>query len=230
MVAGYSAAQVRAAEAPHLERGEPLMRMAASALARAVREVLAERETAGADASVLVLAGTGDNGGDALFAAAELAATGLRVDVAPTGTRLHEDGRSAAVVAGVRIWEKVSPEEVAQVGATASVLVDGILGTGTSAAPALRGTARDIVAALLPVLDGERRPIVVAVDLPSGIHPDDGSVPDPTVLRADLTVTFGAAKAGLLIEPGADYAGELTVVDLGLGPELSLVDPVVERS
>jgi hydroxyethylthiazole kinase-like uncharacterized protein yjeF len=230
MVAGYSAAQVRAAEAPHLERGEPLMRMAASALARAVREVLAGRETAGADASVLVLAGTGDNGGDALFAAAELAATGLRVDVAPTGTRLHEDGRSAAVVAGVRIWEKVSPEEVAQVGATASVLVDGILGTGTSAAPALRGTAREIVAALLPVLDGERRPIVVAVDLPSGIHPDDGSVPDPTVLRADLTVTFGAAKAGLLIEPGADYAGELTVVDLGLGPELSLVDPVVERS
>ena len=44
MVAGYSAAQVRAAEAPHLERGEPLMRMAASALARAVHEVLAERK------------------------------------------------------------------------------------------------------------------------------------------------------------------------------------------
>jgi hydroxyethylthiazole kinase-like uncharacterized protein yjeF len=230
MVAGYSAAQVRAAEAPHLERGEPLMRMAASALARAVREVLAEREAAQADAAVLVLAGTGDNGGDALFAAAELAATGVHVDVVPTGSRLHEEASSVARAAGVRIWETVSPDEVALAGAAASVLVDGILGTGTSAAPALRGTAREIVAALLPMLEEERRPFVVAVDLPSGIHPDDGSVPDPTVLRADRTVTFGAAKAGLLIEPGADYAGELTVVDLGLGPELSLVDPVVERS
>ncbi|HKH08573.1 MAG TPA: NAD(P)H-hydrate epimerase [Agromyces sp.] len=229
MVAGYTAAQVRAAEAPHLERGVPLMRMAASALADAVREVLAGRDEP-ADASVLVLAGTGDNGGDALFAAAELAANGVRVDVVPTGARLHEHGRAAAAAAGVRIWELVSPEHVARAASDASVLVDGILGTGTSAAPALRGAAREIVAAILPILDHERRPSVVAVDLPSGIHPDDGSVPDPTVLRADLTVTFGAAKAGLLLEPGADYAGELRVIDLGLGPELSRVDPVVERS
>ena len=229
MVAGYSAAQVRAAEAPHLERGEPLMRMAASALAGAVRDVLAGRDE-GPDASVLVLAGTGDNGGDALFAAAELAASGVQVDVVPTGARLHEDGRAAAAAAGVRIWETVSSEEVARAASHASVLVDGILGTGTSAAPALRGAAHEIVTALLPLLDRERRPSVVAVDLPSGIHPDDGSVPDPTVLRADLTVTFGAAKAGLLLEPGADYAGELRVIDLGLGPELSRVDPVVERS
>jgi NAD(P)H-hydrate epimerase len=229
MVAGYTAAQVRAAEAPHLERGEPLMRMAASALAGAVRDVLAGRDE-GPDASVLVLAGTGDNGGDALFAAAELAASGVQVDVVPTGVRLHEEGRVAAETAGVRIWETVSPERVARAALQASVLVDGILGTGTSAAPALRGAAREIVAAILPTLDRERRPSVVAVDLPSGIHPDDGSVPDPTVLRADLTVTFGAAKAGLLLEPGADYAGELRVIDLGLGPELSRVDPVVERS
>ena len=55
-------------------------------------------------------------------------------------------------------------------------------------------------------------------------------MPDPAVLRADVTVTFGAAKAGLLIEPGADYAGELRVVDLGLGPDLASVAPVAERS
>lgn len=110
------------------------------------------------------------------------------------------------------------------------MIVDGILGTGTSARPELRGRAREIVAGVLPVLADERRPVVVAVDLPSGVHPDDGSVPDPVVLRADLTVTFGAAKAGLLIEPGADYAGELRVIDLGLGPELAQMTPVVERS
>jgi NAD(P)H-hydrate epimerase len=65
--AGYSAAQVRAAEAPHLAAGEPLMRRAAAALAAAVR-----RAASAADAPagpVLVLAGSGDNGGDALFAA-----------------------------------------------------------------------------------------------------------------------------------------------------------------
>lgn len=229
MVAGYTAAQVRAAEAPHLERGEPLMLMAASGLAEVVREVLAA-QGGSTDASVLVLAGTGDNGGDAMFAAAELAVHGVRVDVVPTGARLHEAARAAAVAAGARVWETVLPEEVAAAASGASVVVDGILGTGTSARPALRGPAREIVAGLLPVLAEPGRPVVVAVDLPSGIHPDDGSVPDPVVLRADLTVTFGAAKAGLLIEPGTDYAGELRVVDLGLGPELARVTPVAERS
>ncbi len=228
MVAGYSAAQVRAAEAPHLERGEPLMLMAAAALAGVVREELAKR--ADAAPSVLVLAGSGDNGGDALFAAAELAAGGVRVDVVPTGARLHDAGRAAALAAGVRIWDDVDLQHVARAAAEASVLVDGILGTGTSADPALRGDARSIVAGLLPALDDEQRPSVVAVDLPSGIHPDDGSVPDPVVLPADVTVTFGAAKAGLLLEPGADYAGELRVIDVGLGPELEQVTPLVERS
>ena len=47
--------------------------------------------------------------------------------------------------------------------------------------------------------------------------------------RADVTVTFGAAKAGLLLEPGADYAGELRVIDLGLGDELERFTPLVER-
>jgi hydroxyethylthiazole kinase-like uncharacterized protein yjeF len=227
MVAGYTAAQVRAAEKPHLERGEPLMRMAASALAAVVREQLALR--AGAAPSVLVLAGSGDNGGDAVFAAAELACDGTRVDVVPTGERLHADARAAAERAGVRIAGDVEPDQVARLAAGASVLVDGILGTGTSADPALRGRARELVARVLTTLAGADRPIVVAVDLPSGVHPDDGSVPDPTVLRADVTVTFGAAKAGLLLEPGADYAGELRVIDLGLGDELERFTPLVER-
>jgi NAD(P)H-hydrate epimerase len=228
MVAGYTAAQVRAAEAAHLARGEPLMLRAATALADVVREVL---EGQGApDASVLVLAGTGDNGGDAMYAAAELAVHGVRVDVVPTGARLHEAARRAAVAAGARVWHEALPDEVATAASEASVIIDGILGTGTSAQPSLRGTAREIVARVLPVLAGKPRPAVVAVDLPSGIHPDDGSVPDAMVLRADITVTFGAAKAGLLIEPGADYVGELRVVDLGLGPELARVTPVVERS
>lgn len=76
----YTAAQVQAAEEPLLAAGEPLMLRASAALARIVRE-----ETAGEESRVLVLAGGGTNGGDALFAAAELAAAGIAVELALVG-------------------------------------------------------------------------------------------------------------------------------------------------
>ncbi|MDR5700800.1 NAD(P)H-hydrate epimerase [Agromyces aerolatus] len=221
--AGYSAAQVRAAEAPHLAAGEPLMRRAASALAAVVR-----REAGATDASggpVLVLAGSGDNGGDALFAAAELADDGFEVVAVPAGARLHDEASVAALAAGVRILERDDDAAFAAVANAAPLVVDGILGTG-SAAPALRGRARELVAVLIPEVERSAKR-VIAVDLPSGIHPDDGSVPDPTVLRATITVTFGAVKAGLLREPGAGYAGRVELVDLGLGPELATMVPLV---
>jgi NAD(P)H-hydrate epimerase len=224
MAVGYSAAQVRAAEAPHLAAGEPLMRRAAAALATTLRRMLAD---AGAPSGpVVLLVGSGDNGGDALWAGAELAAEGVAVAAVPTSERLHAEGAAAARAAGMQFVDSTNPEAVADAFASSAVIVDGILGTGTSAAPALRGRARELVAAAIPIAraGGIR---VVAVDLPSGIHPDDGSVPDPTVLRADVTVTFGAIKAGLLLEPAAGYAGRIELVDLGLGPELATMTPLV---
>lgn len=211
---GYTAAQVRAAERPLLDAGEPLMRRAATALAAELRGL--------APARVLVLVGAGDNGGDGLFAGAELAAAGVVVDLVATAARHHAEGAAAALAAGAH-WADAA--DAAALAAEADVVVDAILGTGTGPSPALRGDARDIVAAILPVLRGPRRPQVVAVDIPSGISPDDGSVPDETVLPADLTVTFGAVKAGLLRDPGARYAGRIVLVDLGLGPYLG--DPVI---
>lgn len=224
MVAGYSAAQVRAAEAPHLAAGEPLMRRAAAALAATLRRVLAEEDATGGP--VVLVVGSGDNGGDALWAGAELAGEGVAVTAVPTSERMHAEGAAAARGAGVRFVDMTDDEAVDEAFRIARVLVDGILGTGTSAAPALRGRARELVAAAIPVTraGGVR---VVAVDLPSGVHPDDGSVPDPTVLRADVTVTFGAVKAGLLLEPAAEYAGRIELVDLGLGPELAAMTPIV---
>jgi NAD(P)H-hydrate epimerase len=212
--AGYTAAQVRAAEQPLLDAGVPLMRQAAAALAAELRDLAPRR--------VLVLVGAGDNGGDALFAAAELAAEGVTVDLLPTASRHHPEGAASALAAGAR-WADAA--DVFRLAADADVVLDGILGTGTSRSPALRGAAREVVAALLPVLDSPDRPRVVAVDIPSGIGPDDGAVPDPTVLPADVTVTFGAVKAGLLLEPGSRYAGRVVLVDLGLGPHLG--EPVV---
>lgn len=209
---GYTAAQVRAAERPLLDAGEPLMRRAAAALAAEVRGLGPRR--------ILVLVGAGDNGGDALFAAAELATEGVTVDLVPTASRHHADGATAALAAGAQ-WRDAA--DAARLAADADVVVDGIVGTGSS--PGLRGTARDVVGAIVPVLSAPRRPRVVAVDIPSGISPDDGSVPDRAVLPADLTVTFGAIKAGLLLDPGSRYAGRVVLVDLGLGPYLG--EPVV---
>lgn len=226
MVAGYSAAQVRAAEAPHLAAGEPLMRRAAAALAAVLRSELADLDAPGGP--VVLLVGPGDNGGDALWAGSELAAAGVAVTAIPTSERLHAEGAQAARDAGVRILETpdASGDAVADAVENAAVIVDGILGTGTSASPALRGRARELVTATIAAAEaGGIR--VVAVDLPSGIQPDDGTVPDPTVLRADVTVTFGAVKAGLLREPAAGYAGRIELVDLGLGPELATMTPLV---
>ena len=220
-LAAYSAAEIRAAEAPLLAAGVPLMARAAAALARELWLLL----PADRPGRVLILVGSGNNGGDALFAGAELASAGVTVTVLPTSDRMHEEGRDAAVNSGVRMLSAdIDTHAAAAVARESDVIVDGILGTGTGtgtgASPALRGRAGEIVAGILPVLTGKKRPLVVAVDLPSGVHPDDGSVPDVTVLRADLTVTFGAAKTGLLLPPAIDYVGRLVVVDIGLGPEL----------
>jgi hydroxyethylthiazole kinase-like uncharacterized protein yjeF len=217
----YTAAQVRAAEEPLLAAGVPLMQRAAAALARELWLLLPPDRPG----SVLLLVGPGNNGGDALFAGAELAASGVHVTVLPTSDRMHEAGRDAAEKSGVRMLSAdIETDAAASVARDCDVIVDGILGTGTSDSPALRGRARELVAAIQSFLAGKKKPpVVVAVDLPSGIHPDDGTVPDPTVLRADLTVTFGACKTGLLLRPAADYVGRLVVVDIGLGPELERV-------
>ena len=219
---GYTAKQIRTAEAPLLKHGVPLMARAAAGLARELRTLLPD-----GGGRILVLAGSGDNGGDALFAAAELASDGAAVSIIQTGSKIHERALAAAMVAGANIVEPASAAQVAEV---SDVVLDGILGTGATRSPALRGTARDVVASVLPVLGQLKHPLVVAVDIPSGINPDDGSVPDPTVLPADVTVTFGGCKAGLLLEPASQLAGRVVLVDIGLGPALAQVDPVVTAS
>ena len=84
-----------------------------------------------------------------------------------------------------------------------------------------------MVAAILPQLGRADSPAVLAVDIPSGIHPDDGTVPDPTVLPADVTVTFGGYKAGLLQGEGARLAGDVRLVTIGIEDDLARLPPAV---
>ena len=221
MLLGYTAAQIRAAEAPLLAAGVPLMQRASAALAREVRALLGHD-----DARVLLLVGSGNNGADALYAGAILAEGGADVTIVRTGDRVHAAALESALAAGAHDPGAggPTPAEVAGIAASVDLVVDGILGTGTGANPALRGRGRELVAAVLAA--GATAP-VVAVDIPSGIGPDDGSVPDPCVLRATLTVTFGGYKAGLLLDPARGYAGEVRLIDIGLGEELAEVEPVL---
>jgi ADP-dependent NAD(P)H-hydrate dehydratase / NAD(P)H-hydrate epimerase len=211
-------ATVRAAEHALMATVPPgaLMQRAAAGLA-AVCAGLAGKVYG---ARIVVLAGSGDNGGDALYAGARLARRGARVTAVAAGGRVHEGGMAALRAAGARVTRPGAPDLPAVI-AAADLVLDGLLGIGG------RGGLREPYSTLAGLAaragDAPGRPgtgpLVVAVDLPSGIDADTGVVDGPAV-HADVTVTFGTWKPGLLIDPGAGHAGVVELVDIGLGPYL----------
>jgi hydroxyethylthiazole kinase-like uncharacterized protein yjeF len=207
---------VRAAEQALMSRLPPgtLMQRAAAGLAAVCAGLLGRVY----GSRVVVLAGTGDNGGDALHAGARLARRGARVLAVPAGSRIHEEGAAALTAAGGRIASAGDPDLPREI-ASAGLVLDGLLGIGGRGG--LRGQHAHLarLAAAARAARGGHRPAVVAVDLPSGIDADTGEVPGEAVL-ADVTVTFGTFKPGLLIDPGAAHAGIVELVDIGLAPYL----------
>lgn len=227
MIQGYPADAIRAAEAPALAAGEPLMRRAARALADLVLDRAATHERP----TVLVLVGGGNNGGDGLFAAADLALR-ARVVVALARADVHAEGLAAARDARVQVLDVSDGDESAlaalvQAAEVADVWVDALAGIGVRGA--LRGPGAAVVDRLVAHLTARtEQPLVVAVDIPSGVDADTGAVPGP-VLPATVTATFGGAKAGLLLPPGDRLAGEIVTVPLGLQPQLAAQRPTVSR-
>jgi hydroxyethylthiazole kinase-like uncharacterized protein yjeF len=202
-----------------------LMRRAAAGLAAVCARLLGRVY----GARVVVLAGTGDNGGDALYAGARLAGRGAQVVAVALGPRLHEGGAHSLVRAGGRVLAAADLTGQAGLGGQAAapvlaaigdadLIMDGILGIGG------KGGLREPAAGLSAhVADAAAAgAIVVAVDLPSGVDADTGVVAGAAI-RAHVTVTFGTIKPGLLIDPGASYAGAVELVDIGLGPRLPAV-------
>lgn len=198
---------VREAEAA-LMAGLPagaLMRRAAAGLAAECARLLPRVY----GSRVVLLVGAGDNGGDALYAGAALAARGAAVRAVPAADRVHEGGMAALRAAGGRTVPAGAAEDALF---DADLVVDGLLGIGG------RGGLRPPFAALA-ALAANAPARVVAVDLPSGVDADTGEVAGAAV-RADVTVTFGTHKPGLFVAPGAARAGRVHRVDIGLGPEL----------
>lgn len=229
MLRAYGTADIRAAEEPLLGAGEPLMERAAYAVATNVLRRLRSEGSTIPGSTVLVLVGSGNNGGDGLFAASYLARRGLAV-VAAHVPDPHPAGLAAARAAGVRTFElgadAQSLELLRSLAAYAGTWIDALLGTGA------RGGAREPIATWIRALAEERElspaePYVVAVDLPSGLDADFGAVPGP-VLRADATVTMGAPKPANLLPPARHVGGRLEVVDLDFEPYLPPTAAVCE--
>ncbi len=209
----HEVAKVRAAERALMARlpAGTLMGRAAAGLASVCAALLGH--TYGS--RVVILAGSGDNGGDALHAGALLARRGAIVVAIAAGSRTHEAGTSALRDASGRVIGPADPL-VPAVMRAADLIIDGMLGIGG------RGGLREPYAALAAQAR-DVRGIVVAADLPSGVDADTGVVDGPAV-RAQATVTFGTWKPGLLVDPGATHAGVVELVDIGLGPYLDPPD------
>jgi hydroxyethylthiazole kinase-like uncharacterized protein yjeF len=212
MRTAYSVETVRAAEAELmalLPKGA-LMQRAAAGLAAACADLL-DRVYG---SRVVLLVGSGDNGGDALYAGARLARRGAGVSAVLLGSRAHQGGLAALLGVGGRVAE--DPFEVL---AAADLVLDGVTGIGGHG-----GLRPDAV----PVARAARGSgaAVVAVDLPSGVDADTGEVRGEA-LHADATVTFGTYKPGLLIDPARQYAGAVRLVGIGLEDHLPSV-PALE--
>ena len=196
--------------------GTVLMDRAGRAVADSAERLLARR----GGTRVLVLCGPGNNGGDGFVAATALAGRGLSVDVAALVpvAKLRGDAASAASA-----WHGpvLSPGDV--IPGRYDIVIDALFGAGLSRP--LDEAACDLVARV----DAAGRP-VLAVDLPSGISGDNGSVMG-AALHATETVTFVRLKPGHLLMPGREFCGDITLVDIGIGAEvLGKIEPKLRHN
>ncbi len=194
--------------------GMVLMENAGREAARALLERFPEAKKA------VVLAGSGNNGGDGFVIARHLAAAGWEVSIGHLGQveKMSPETQTFYGVCrqmGIPIVGKNESEK--WIG-TADVVVDALLGTG------VRGELREPVRTLIHQVNRTCQGFVLAVDIPSGVDTDTGAVLGEAI-RADLTVTFAAAKWCHYLRPAAEYRGELKVVDIGIPPAVVTENP-----
>ncbi len=209
----YTAAEIRAIEqlAAALPAPRTLMEKAGLAAAEIARDRLLtdDRNT------VLVLAGPGNNGGDAFVVARHLQAWWFKVTLVFSGERerLSADAKQALdawLAAGGEILTGIPADK------TWDIVIDGLFGIGLE---------RDLAGKYLELVNAVNRlhlP-VLALDIPSGLGSDNGNVYGAAI-RAAVTVTFIGLKPGLLTQHGLDYCGEILLRELDLDAS-SLVEP-----
>jgi len=230
LFAVVSVAEMRALEAAAIEAGTPervLQERAGLAVADVIEAELAAAGRRGdRPPRIVVLVGAGNNGRDAVVAGRRLAARGCEVDMwwgarCPLSDVEQMDIRFEVIFCG-----RFDQRYAYGVGALlheslerADFAIDGLLGVG------MRGMVRPEYTGVLSALASARRRQtgmrIVAVDVPSGVDADTGEIAGMAV-DADITVTFGAVKAGLLLFPGAAHVGRLIPARIGLSSNASL--------
>ena len=212
-----TAAQMRALEEQAAADGRPpdvLMEEAGLGVAQEVWVVLG----AAPGCNVIVLVGPGNNGGDGLVAARHLQDWGAQVQVMLLAERDDNDPNLKQLVERDVVVRQAHDDltqlEKALPGAEA--VVDAILGTGRARPlDGIYAQALDLVSA---AQSKPAAPKTFAVDVPTGVDCDTGAV-DPHTLRADVTIALGCSKFGLHTLPGAEFAGQIELIDLGLSAE-----------
>lgn len=216
-----SAEEMRRLDRLTIERygtpGHVLMERAGMGATRAVLDCFPHMRRKGRRA--LICAGKGNNGGDGFVIARHLRRRGVRCDVVLLGAASDVGGDAARALraytrgrGAVReLPEGGSLAELAQLLSNADVVVDAIFGTG------LKSEVRGRTAEVIELINASGAP-VFAVDLPSGLNADTGW-PLGCCVQAEATATFGFAKVGQVLFPGAECVGRLAVVDIGLAAE-----------
>lgn len=212
MIPVYSVAQIRAVEAQEIsKRGEAsLMKQAATELASVAVTMLADKPGT-EPAFVIGLIGPGNNGGDGLYALAQLQQQGISTLALQYADQVHTEAADAYQKAGGTLTDFADGQDELL---GASLIIDALYGLGYRAGS--------------PLPPVPAQSYVLACDVPSGLNPETG-VAEDNVLRADRTVTFGAMKSGLLTIDAPLVTGEISVADLdfdfsSVSPETQMVD------
>ena len=198
---------------------QAMMEAAGEGLAREVQERYSDLP----EKQITALVGPGNNGGDALVALDYLNKWGWKTSAILAKNRPHPDNLADRVInSGTKLvdWSSRTPDidQIAGEISGAQIILDSLLGTGIKLP--LRGAIKELLERLNHILDVRQpQPLIIAVDCPSGVDCDTGEV-DPSTLAADLTVTMGAVKKGLLEFPAYQYLGELCLVDIGVPVDL----------
>lgn len=206
----YTGSQSRAFDQRAMDEfaipGIRLMHRAGRAALAALRERWPEAS------SLTVVCGSGNNAGDGYVIAGLAADAGLAVQLVQVADprKLRGDALTASRFAACRLGRI---EQCSQWQATGDVVVDALLGTGA------RGEVREPFRDAIERINASGKP-VLAVDLPSGVDADSGGLLTANPVRADLTITFVAAKLGLLTGAAVDYVGEVLLDALDLPAEV----------
>ena len=199
--------------------GIPGIVLMENAAAKVVGEITAECGGSVAGKKILLLAGKGNNGGDAFAAARILDAAGAKVSLFVLARRNEISGDARINLdklenTGIKVKELLEERQVALLNASlpdSELVIDGIFGTGFGGKP------EGIIKAAIEAVNNSDKP-VISIDIPSGVNGETGEVPGACI-KADITVTFCLPKPGMILHPGCEQVGRLVVADIGIPSE-----------